>query len=67
MSPMILDLSALPEEARIEVIDFYEFVKQKHLQKANISPKRREIDWEKLVPRTVPSFTPLTRDEAHER
>lgn len=67
MSPMIIDLSVLPEEARIEVLDFYEFVKQRHQKKANISPKRRDINWEKLVPRTVPSFTPLTREEAHER
>ena len=67
MSSMIIDLSVLPEEARAEVIDFYEFVKQRHQQKANISPKQRNVNWEKLVPRTGPSFIPLTREEAHER
>lgn len=67
MRPMTIDLSVLSEEARTEVLDFYEFVKQRHQQKPNISPKRRDIDWEKLVPRTVESFTPLTREEAHER
>lgn len=35
--------------------------------KPSTSPKKRPIDWSKLVPREVPSFKPFTRDEIYDR
>lgn len=33
----------------------------------SVSPKKRPINWSKLVPREVPPFKPLTRDEIYDR
>lgn len=59
-----LDLSSLPKEARTELVDFYDFLKQryKHVEKR---PEKRDIS--RLIPRTVPAFKPLTRDEIYDR
>lgn len=61
MEERILDLSDLPEQARIEVQDFYEFVKQKYGKSEN------RVNWSRLIPRQVPSFEPMTREEIYER
>ncbi len=64
MMPNSLDLSSLPKEARSELIDFYDFLKQRY-QRVDEKPKKRDIS--RLIPRTVPAFKPLTRDEIYDR
>ncbi|MEW5767530.1 MAG: hypothetical protein AB1797_07860 [bacterium] len=64
MMPAMLDLSSLPKEARTELIDFYQFIKLRY-QKIDKKPKKRDIS--RLIPRTVPSFKPLKRDEIYDR
>jgi hypothetical protein len=63
MTPGILDLNNLSEEARREVVDFYEFVKTKY----SIKAKSKGRDLSRLIPRKVPAFIPLSREQAHER
>jgi hypothetical protein len=64
MTGTVLDLSALPDSARGEVIDFYEFLKTKYQSE---KPVKDKINWSKLVPREVSPFKPMTRDEINER
>lgn len=59
-----LDLSSLPKEARNELVDFYDFLKQRYKQ-VEKKPVKRDIS--RLIPRTVPAFKPLTRDEIYDR
>ena len=62
MSRTVLDLSTLPEEARREVEDFYDFIKRRYLKRP-----RRKIDWKAIVPRDLELFTPLKREEIYDR
>ena len=39
----ILDLSSLPEQARREVTDFYQFLKKKYRVQATKSGKKKEV------------------------
>ena len=59
----ILVLTDLPEEAKKEIIDFYEFLRTKY--PSHDSRKYRNLS--NLIPRIVPLFTPLTREQANER
>lgn len=64
MAGTLLDLSILPDSARVEVIDFYEFLISKYQKETRSKDK---INWSKLVPREVVPFKPMTRDEIYER
>lgn len=64
MMPTTLDLSSLPKEARSELIDFYDFLKQRH---HIVDEKLKKRDISRLIPRTVSAFKPLTRDEIYDR
>ena len=46
MAGTVLDLSALPDSARGEVIDFYEFLKIKFQNESRVKDK---INWSKFV------------------
>ncbi|HOP30691.1 MAG TPA: hypothetical protein PK293_14040 [Spirochaetota bacterium] len=63
MTQNIIVLTDLPEEAKKEVVDFYEFIKTKYPHE-NI---RKYRNLSKIIPRVVPAFTPLTREQANER
>ncbi len=58
-----LDLDILPEEARKEIEDFYEFL----LKKYRVKEKKRKIDIGHLIPAPIKKFKPLTRDEIYGR
>ncbi|WP_456400386.1 DUF2281 domain-containing protein [Persephonella sp.] len=57
----IINLDKLPEEARKELLDFYEFLLQKYT-KRKIKKKIEEI-----IPRKVKTFNPIKREEIYER
>jgi hypothetical protein len=63
MAPIVLDLSSLPENARIELADFYEFLKRKYVQVQN----DRSASVEALFNLNVEPFVPLSREGAHAR
>lgn len=64
MSPDKIDLSVLPDEAKAEIVDFYEFLKNKYNAfSSGNQPKNSCFD----IPRKVPVFTPLSREEANAR
>ncbi|MBK3333209.1 DUF2281 domain-containing protein [Persephonella atlantica] len=52
-----INLNELPEEARRELLDFYEFLLQKY-------KKRKRID--EIVPKRVKAFQPMKREEIYE-
>lgn len=54
-----LDLTALPEDARMQAADFYDFLKAKYVGSRKTV---RQIDWKQLVPRNVPVFEMLKRE-----
>ena len=57
-----IDLEKLPEEARKELLDFYEFLLEKYGKK-----KKNRLNIEKLLPKKVKFFDPLNRDDIYER
>lgn len=62
----ILDLSTLPDTARREVADFYQFVMQRYgrVQKKRVhSKKKLPAEFYKII--TVPQYLTLTRDEIY--
>ena len=63
MKQDILVLTDLPEEAKKEIIDFYEFLRLKYPP----DKSRKYQNLSNLIPRIVPAFTPLTREQANER
>ena len=56
-----IDLEKLPEEARKELLDFYEFLLQKYKK------KKRKAKIDELVPKKTKVFKPLKREEIYER
>lgn len=58
----VLDLSDLSEEARGEIVDFYEFITQKY---GRVRDSKKDISH--LVSRRVTSFEKINRDEMYER
>lgn len=58
------DLSVLPEEAQIELYDFYLFLKQRYQCVEPVQKKQERI--KRLNSLKVESFTPITRDEIYE-
>ncbi|PKL15487.1 MAG: hypothetical protein CVV50_00010 [Spirochaetae bacterium HGW-Spirochaetae-6] len=62
MKTNLLDISDLPEEIKMEVIDFYEFVKKKHGL-----DREKKVNLKEMIFKKIPAFIPLTREEAHER
>lgn len=64
-----IDLTALPPNAKQEIIDFYQFLIEKYTTgKKDIPAKAdKHNSRSSIAPRLVKPFTPLSRDEAHER
>lgn len=58
-----LDLEKLPDFAKLELQDFYQFLLQKYANE--LLDKSKES--EPLAPRLVKPFVPLARDTLHER
>ena len=61
-----IDLSILPEEAKKEILDFYEFLIQKYVRKVDFS-ENTEILIEQLIPQPIRTFDTLKREEIYER
>ena len=61
-----LDLEALPEEARKELMDFYEFLISKHKRKEAQTEERLKELFSNPVG-ILPDNYHFDRDEAHER
>ena len=57
-----IDLERLPEEARKELLDFYEFLLEKYSKK-----KKNKLNIEKLLPKKVKFFNPLNREDIYEK
>ena len=55
-----INLDELPEEARRELLDFYEFLVKKYKKTES---KNKNID--EIIPRKVKPFKPLKRDEIY--
>ncbi|MEY3220617.1 MAG: hypothetical protein RIT27_1974 [Pseudomonadota bacterium] len=58
------DISILPENAQIELYDFYLFLKQRYT-KVETNDKTSKID--AIFPRKLSNITPFTRDEIYEQ
>ena len=56
-----INLDKLPEEAKKELIDFYEFLLQNYAKKKI----RKTID--EIIPKKVKPFKPLKREEIYDR
>lgn len=59
----VLHLDTLPEFARRELMDFYQFL----LQKYAIQPSQAKSRSVSIAPRLVKPFKPLSREEMYER
>jgi hypothetical protein len=62
MSKMVIDIGGLPDDARHELIDFYEFLQNKYQKK-----ERKKVDFTKLVPRELKPFKMPKRNELYDR
>lgn len=62
MEKLILDVSFLPETAKLELKDFYEFLLVRYSKKR----EKKITDFISRIPRKVNPFTPLKRDEIYE-
>ncbi len=59
-----LDLDILPDEAKKEIKDFYEFLVKKY----GIKFKQRDTkDIKSIIPTPIKKFKPLTREEIYVR
>ncbi|WP_029522823.1 DUF2281 domain-containing protein [Persephonella sp. KM09-Lau-8] len=56
-----INLEKLPEEAKKELIDFYEFLLQKYAK------KRIKKTVDEIIPKKVKPFKPLKREEIYDR
>lgn len=64
----LLDLSALPEQARREVNDFYQFMAKKYVKQKKSSSRNQRLQWIFDESHGVlPDGYRFNRDEAHER
>jgi hypothetical protein len=67
-----LDLSGMPPHAKIELLDFYEFLRQKYggeQTAASPKPRTRKKAFQTFLSNTVPveKITRFSRDDLHER
>ena len=67
-----LDLSDMPRHARIELLDFYAFLRQKYGGEQNASspkPRTRKKPFASFLAEPVPveKITKFRRDDLHER
>lgn len=61
------DLSILPENAQIELYDFYLFLKQRYTTQENtIKSNSSTLKIENIFPRKLENIKPLSRDEIYE-
>ena len=62
-----IDLSVLPESARVELYDFYLFLKQRYTEKNIETPRQitRQPQIDKIFPRRLAHKKPFTRDEIY--
>ncbi|MCL5991679.1 MAG: hypothetical protein M1419_06205 [Bacteroidetes bacterium] len=58
-----IDLTLLPDSAKQQVMDFYNFLLNKYTKKVR-KKKKNEI-LEQLLPKKVRNFKPLTREEIY--
>jgi hypothetical protein len=65
----IINISDLPEFARTELIDFYEFLKAKHKKRPDLVPESSEGPLCRFVsnPIKVDQIKRFSRDQMHER
>ena len=56
-----INLDKLPEEARKELLDFYEFLLRKYKKRK----AKKKI--EEIIPRKVKTFEPMKREDIYER
>lgn len=67
-----LDLSGMPPHAKLELLDFYEFLRQKYggeQTAASPKPRTRKKAFQTFLSNTVPveKITRFSRDDLHER
>ncbi|MCK4761297.1 MAG: hypothetical protein KAW12_03795 [Candidatus Aminicenantes bacterium] len=62
-----IDMNALPDEARNMLMDFYYFLVEKYSRKSKAVEKTNdeEIVVEDLLPKKVPDFVPMKREEIY--
>jgi hypothetical protein len=60
-----LDLSGLPEEAKKELIDFYQLLIAKYTVERLKSNAQDGKELEELLPKRIKQFTPMKRDEIY--
>ncbi|MBI5323838.1 MAG: hypothetical protein HZB41_00905 [Ignavibacteriae bacterium] len=58
-----IDLTMLPESAKQQVMDFYNFLSSKYNKKER--KKKKNDILEQLLPKKVRNFKPLTREEIY--
>ncbi len=66
VSPTILNLSLLPQQAQQELLDFYEFLAQKYQVTTETSATPAFTSFLQS-PIKIPAWIPYTREELHER
>ena len=68
-SNVIINMSDLPEYARTELIDFYEFLKEKHKVRSDFFVESNENPLFRFIssPIKVDRVRRLSRDQIHER
>ena len=64
-----IDMNALPDEARNMLMDFYYFLVEKYSKKSKVveNTNDEEIVVEDLLPKKVPNFVPMKREEIYAR
>ena len=64
-----IDIKLLPEEARKILVDFYIFLVEKYSKKGKIeeTTSGKEALVEDLLPKKIPKFVPLKREEVYGR
>ncbi len=60
MDKKTIDLEVLPDDAKRELIDFYEYLVRKY-------GKKKRVDIQGILPKPIKKFTPLKREEIYER
>ena len=58
-----IDLDILPDDAKKELIDFYEYLVKKYGK----NKKEKEVDLFLILPKPVKNFSPLKREEIYGR
>jgi len=61
-----IDLSTLPEQAQMELYDFYLFLKQRYAHEELVQEQKKVRRIKRLNDLKVDSFTPLSRQEIYE-